>query len=225
MTTAEFEHRLATVKRQGTERHAWLVYGLIRQRRPQVVVETGTYAGFVTAHIALALMHNGDGGHVYSVDDYSYGEFDAGQVMVNLARVFAPSGVPPCVTLVCARSLDWRWPDRVDMAVLDGDRNLPGFAEEVSRAVHAGATCLTVHDTHHDPNACHYARKFTAYVEGWETINCHMDGGLWVAVKAERGAPVRNADGTMRPCDLTDYVVTNAPSFTLPNGDHVPATP
>jgi cephalosporin hydroxylase len=210
MTVEEFERRVGEIDRQGTERHAWAMYGLIRQRQPRVVVETGTFAGYVTAHIALALLHNaalqGKPGRVFSVDDYSYGAIDPKGVEANLTRVFG--AFPYCVSLVASKSLDWEWPPKVDMAVLDGDRRLPGFAEEVRRALDAGATCLTIHDTHHDPHALLYMRAFRAEMTGWETINCPMRGGLLVAIKTEPGEPT----------DLTNHVVEASPDFTLPNG-------
>ena len=46
-----------------------LLHGLIRNIRPRLVIETGTFAGMSTMWIAAALQENGDGGEVHTFDD------------------------------------------------------------------------------------------------------------------------------------------------------------
>ncbi|MGE3108727.1 MAG: O-methyltransferase [Phycisphaerales bacterium] len=46
-----------------------LLHGLVRNIRPRVVIETGTFVGVSTLWIAAALRENGDGGVVHSFDD------------------------------------------------------------------------------------------------------------------------------------------------------------
>jgi hypothetical protein len=216
MNFDHFTQEIGKLPFQGTAHHAWLIYGLIRQHRPKVVIETGTYAGYVTGHIALALWHNGDDGQVYSIDDYSYGEFDIDRVNQNLNNVFG--GKPSNVVLLKGDSVDilrqWqssRYP--IDFAVLDGSRVLPRFAEEVMRVVQGGATCWTLHDTHHDLNARWYADQFRAHMTDWDCIDFHMDGGLLVAEKKQPGLPK----------DLTGWRPAECASFLLPNGFRVEA--
>lgn len=47
-----------------------LVHALVRNIRPRVVIETGTFIGMSTTWIAAALQENGDGGVVHTFDDF-----------------------------------------------------------------------------------------------------------------------------------------------------------
>lgn len=47
-----------------------LVHSLIRNIRPRVVIETGTFVGMSTIWIAAALAENGDGGEIHTFDDF-----------------------------------------------------------------------------------------------------------------------------------------------------------
>lgn len=46
-----------------------LLHSLIRNIRPKVVIETGTFVGISTMWIAAALQENGDGGQIHTFDD------------------------------------------------------------------------------------------------------------------------------------------------------------
>lgn len=47
-----------------------LVHSLVRNIRPKVVIETGTFVGMSTIWIASALAENGDGGVIHTFDDF-----------------------------------------------------------------------------------------------------------------------------------------------------------
>lgn len=46
-----------------------LLHSLVRNIRPRIVIETGTFVGISTMWIAAALMENGEGGEVHTFDD------------------------------------------------------------------------------------------------------------------------------------------------------------
>lgn len=46
-----------------------MLHALIRNIRPKLVIETGTFVGISTMWIAAALMENGDGGEIHTFDD------------------------------------------------------------------------------------------------------------------------------------------------------------
>ncbi len=48
----------------------WLLHGLIRNLRPRVVMEVGTFLSVSTHWIASALKENGDGGVIHCFDDF-----------------------------------------------------------------------------------------------------------------------------------------------------------
>jgi predicted O-methyltransferase YrrM len=47
-----------------------LVHALVRNIRPRIVIETGTFIGMSTMWIAAALQENGDGGLIHTFDDF-----------------------------------------------------------------------------------------------------------------------------------------------------------
>jgi predicted O-methyltransferase YrrM len=182
---AEFSRRVSTLPFQGTSKHAWLVYGLVRWLHPEVVLETGTWQGYVTSHIALGLMHNGHG-KVYSIENFAYQDIsNPEQIINNLSRI----GVyGPHVEIIAGNSLEVSWPERISLAVLDGDRSLPNFRDEVHRVIDCGAVCFCVHDTHHDGNAHWYMKQFREkMLPEWNVIDPAFDGGFAVAMKALPG--------------------------------------
>jgi predicted O-methyltransferase YrrM len=48
-----------------------LVHSLVRNLRPRVVIETGTFVGMSTLWIAAALAENGDDGEIHTFDDFA----------------------------------------------------------------------------------------------------------------------------------------------------------
>jgi predicted O-methyltransferase YrrM len=180
----DFQERMKGIRSQGTEHHAWLVYGLIRWLRPEVVLETGPWQGYMTAHIALALMHN-EAGSVTSIDNFAYTD---GNSLGNLMNNLINSGVYGYhVKLIEGNSLDVPWPEHIDLAILDGDRSAPNFSKEVQRVIDSGAICFCVHDTHHDPEAYWFMKEFRETHPDWSVIDPTIEGGFAVAMKNVAG--------------------------------------
>jgi methyltransferase family protein len=84
-----------------------LVAAFVTALQPEVVVETGTSTGRTAAAIGRELVRNGHG-RLWTV------EIDEGQA--EAARVVV-SSMP--VTVVCADSLGWTPPDRINFAWID----------------------------------------------------------------------------------------------------------
>lgn len=89
-----------------------LLYFLVRERRPEIVVETGVAAGWSSAAVLTAMKRNGTG-HLWS-SDFPY---------------FRQAGAADEIGLLVAPDLRERW-----TLLIDGDEeNLPKIMREVAR--------------------------------------------------------------------------------------------
>lgn len=169
-----------------THRHSWLLYGLVRWLRPQVVVEVGAFHGYSSAHIALALEHNNmPDACLIAIDDFSLQPDSCSMLHNNLAglrvgnRVYIHSG----------KSDDpANWPDNCDMAYIDGDHSEEGCIKDVANAMARGAKCIVIHDTYSWWGPRAFSENFKD--EGWERIEGMFDEGLLVLLKKEERPPV-----------------------------------
>ncbi len=71
------------------------LYGAVRARRPQLVVEIGMAHGISSLAIATALHENGDGGRLISIDPFQHARYQ-GVGVANLSR----AGLSGCHTLL-----------------------------------------------------------------------------------------------------------------------------
>jgi len=125
-------YRLSTGDfRSGLGQSAWLLHGLVRSLRPDVVVEIGSARGWSTCHIALALRENVCG-RLYAVDPHAATEWnDAGDARASLPalrRHLAQTGLGPWVEIVRMTSADAAkdWVRPIDLLFIDGDHSYAG---------------------------------------------------------------------------------------------------
>ncbi len=167
---------------QSTGRHSLFLYGLVRSMQPECVLEIGPFHGRMTAMIALALEHNGKG-DLYTIDNFTHAGSLSGAsaLQANLERCGAWHDR---VHVIQGDSAQVEWPAHIDIAVLDGDRQLPQFKHEVERVIAHGARCFCVHDTQYDSHPYWFMEKFRqAKFPEWDCIDFLYDVGFAVAMK------------------------------------------
>lgn len=177
---------LSNLNPQSTERHGWLVYGLVRWLQPDTVLEIGPFHGFVTALIGLALEHN-QRGELYTIDSFVHAGSLAGAdaLKKNLESVGAWTDR---IHIIQGDSKHVEWPARIDLAVLDGDRTQPNFKHEVKRVMDAGARCFCVHDTQYHDYTYWYMEQFRKKMfPEWDVLDGIFDAGFAVALKRIQG--------------------------------------
>jgi hypothetical protein len=139
-----FEKRVQMIRTLFTQRHCYLVYGLIRQIRPQSVIEIGSFEGYMTAWIARALHDNGDDGLVYAIDNFTLGTSPA-ILSYNLAALGLAQQLR--ILDVDSQTLDASQYPPCNLAFIDGDHSFLGVANDVKKCIQAGAEVLILHDT------------------------------------------------------------------------------
>lgn len=145
MTYETFEMMVATVPGIQTQRHAHILYGLVRWLQPEVVVETGSWKGYSSCWLARGLQDVGvKKSMVVCIDDYTLQESSATDIHNALSSLELSNSVHLC----SGDSKDPQmWPGRVDMAYIDGDHSLEGVQTDCRLAIERGAHCLVIHDT------------------------------------------------------------------------------
>jgi len=173
-----------------TQRHVWAVYGLIRWLQPKVLVEIGTYKGFVGLHMARACEDNGFG-HVTVIDDFS---LDARPAEVHNA--FQRAGLSHRLTILDGKSTEVQWPKVIDFAMVDGDHEFESVLFDCNTAVEKGATCIVMHDTSELPGPREYIEVMREKGKGvWDVVEVGFDMGLSVLMRV----PEKPSMFTMRP--------------------------
>ncbi len=168
------------VERLWTDRHAWLMYGLVRWLQPRSVVEVGAWHGFCTMHLAQALKDSG-GGQITVIDDFSLGNA-ASTLHNNLASI----GCADMLTILSGKSAEVVWPKKVDFAFIDGDHSFEGCLHDCNKSIEAGAQCLCIHDTQGWWGPMDYVETFREQAKGtWDVIESNFDSGFAVLLKRE----------------------------------------
>jgi hypothetical protein len=170
----EFVKATKTIPRAVTERHAWILYGLVKWLRPQTVIEIGSWFGYTAAHIARALQENGKG-RLWCVDDFSL----MGVTLHGHNENLRLCGVKDSVSVSPSKSSDWFWPD-ADMVFIDGDHSYEGCLHDFEMAAGSGATCIVLHDTSAwwGPSQVLMEKR-----EGWSVLEVDFDEGLAIFLK------------------------------------------
>jgi predicted O-methyltransferase YrrM len=174
----------AKLPRLFTERHAWMLYGLVRWLRPETVVEVGSYHGFTALHLLQALEDN-DRGQLFCIDDYSLADSTA--TIHNAAQ---ECGLGHRLRLVSGNSREVEWPRRIDLAYIDGDHSLDGCLADCNKAIERGATCIAIHDTVSWWGPRDYVEMMREAGAGsWDVIEATHDEGLAVLMKRPTDKP------------------------------------
>jgi predicted O-methyltransferase YrrM len=119
-----------------------LLYGLVRQLRPDTIVEIGAWQGHSTLWMAQACRDN-KVGHVYAIDNWTL----AGASRQALDENLLAAALDNYATLVEGDSLQVPWPPSVDFAFIDGCHDYAHPQGEFEKAVQLGARTVVVHDT------------------------------------------------------------------------------
>jgi predicted O-methyltransferase YrrM len=168
MTLTPFEQTAEAIPYLG--RHSFLLHGLVRWLRPEVVVEVGTHIGHTAAWLARGLQENNQG-RLYCIDNFCWvNETQEEQWETNLRAC----GVRDWVTLVKGRSEEVAWPERVDFAFIDGNHTYDVCRHDVLKARSLGATCIAIHDVVSWEGSRKYAEEMREQ-ERWEADNVSDD--------------------------------------------------
>jgi predicted O-methyltransferase YrrM len=131
------------------------LYHLIRGLNPSSVLEIGTHIGASTLHIARALLANGRGGRITTVDisDVNHpvdGAWAGTGLTLSPREMARKLGCLDTIDFVTARSLDFlaRTEQRFDLVFLDGDHKSRAVYQEVAAALGALAPggLILLHD-------------------------------------------------------------------------------
>lgn len=186
-TQNENQPTLPQAEGLGTDRHRWLLYGLVRWLRPRTVVEVGSWRGNTAIALATALKANG-GGTLTCIDDFSLDNGSEQALRQNLQK----AGVLDLVTILNGPSHQVNWPCPVDLAFIDGDHSYPACRRDVEHAIKSGARCLVLHDT-----SCWWGpRKLVEempddpLLANFTEISVSYEGGLTVLLHKPERAPV-----------------------------------
>lgn len=171
------ESMAKSVSRLYTDRHALLMYGLVRWLQPRTIVEVGSFHGFTTMHLAQACEDNGFG-EVVVIDDFSLGN-SASVIHNNLYH----AGLAQRVRIISGDSQKIDFP-RCDFAFIDGDHSFDGCRNDCDKAISMGATCLCVHDSQGWWGPREYVALMREQGQGvWDVMECGFDSGLAVIMK------------------------------------------
>lgn len=177
----EFESAWSRIPGIMTKRHSLLVEGLVKWLFPETVLEIGCYQGCMTARIARALQEN-EYGRLVVIDAFCEGS-DPESLYQNLL----PTGTVPVIELVAAYSGEVPFPEKVDLAIIDGHHGTDECWIDVRKSADAGAKCICLHDTWPgaDNRQCPGPSIALARLSamGWATIACTFDHGFGVALR------------------------------------------
>jgi hypothetical protein len=185
----DFERLVQQVPSHGTERHAQLLYGLVRWLNPATVVEVGACHGYTSCWLARALQDNREADPdrqergLIVIDDYSL------QPKAELAfwHNVGLTQVSDVVHVAKGNSREVEWPERVDFAYIDGDHSFEGCRFDVEKAIAQGARCIALHDTQSWWGPRRYVEE--AFPEGWTEISVAFDQGFTVMMKRPEKPP------------------------------------
>lgn len=131
-----------------------LLYWLIRELKPKVVIETGTHRGLTSLYMAHALYDNGEG-HLTTYDPFEWG------AQGNFAKFLE---LLPYVTYKQKRG-DWLDEEKIDFAFIDGFHSEKDVEEELAALLPRLSDFATV--VFHD---CWYGGEGTGVNEALESL-------------------------------------------------------
>jgi len=164
--------------------HPKILYGFIRAMKPQVVVEVGTYRGYAACWMARALQENGSG-RLYCIDNFQLTEHvhKYGDPRKHCEDNFAKCGVSDVITILEGRSDEVEWPEKVDMAYIDGWHSHKQASADFIKAAAQGAKLIALDDT----DVCFGPRYFADnwIDEDWDSILISSDNGMGIFKRKE----------------------------------------
>jgi len=97
-----------------------LLYALVRELKPDVIVETGTHRGMTTLYLADAVLHNGNG-HIYTCDPFPWGQLGNFRKFPELDKL---------ITFRQIKGSDMKV-DNIDFLFIDGFHSKQDVLDEV----------------------------------------------------------------------------------------------
>lgn len=163
-------------------RHPEFLYGLIRWRKPRIIIEVGTHIGMAAVWMARAIQENGVG-CLYCIDSFCWKEHDQRRLWEANMKA---CGVRDTITLIEGRSEEVQWPAMVDMAYIDGNHSYKMCRWDAEKAVTLGASCVALKTIDHFAGVRRYSEEIRLTWSGWDFIEGNFDTGLMVAIKREK---------------------------------------
>jgi predicted O-methyltransferase YrrM len=138
----------------GIDDAIFVLFGLARSRRPEVIVEIGSARGKSTCALALACRNNGTG-HVYAIDPHTANNWSdmgtGGTTEAFLRERLRDYRLDDWCDVMAMTSLEAakNWSQRIDLLFIDGDHTFDGVRAdfEAFRPWLASNALVLFHDT------------------------------------------------------------------------------
>jgi len=171
-------------------RHPEFLYALVKWLKPTIVVEVGTHIGMSAVWMARGVQENGFG-KLYCIDNFCWKE-ESQELQWN-------DNIDNCrvgnvIELLKGRSQKVKWPDKVDIAFIDGNHTYSICRWDTYKAKSLGATCIILHDTVSWEGSRRFSEEVRQQWVGWDFLEVMFDCGLMVALKREEKGPCEGQD-------------------------------
>lgn len=185
-----FYANVASVFPDWTYGNPHVLYGLIRSMKPAVCVEVGTYLGFGAAWMAQALKENGRG-HLYCIDNFGLNDraIQQGNPRRHLEENLEKLELTEWVTILEGKSNEVQWPERVDLAYVDGWHSYLACKHDFEQCAKRGAECVCFDDT--TMSAGPRMLTMDIRMEGeWDVVDILRDCGMTIAMRKLPKGPI-----------------------------------
>lgn len=184
--------------------HPFFLYAFIRAIKPQNVVEVGTYRGFAACWMARALQENNTG-KLHCIDNFSLKEHVEryGDPREHLEENLSTLGIREWVEIHEGESSDpAMWPEKVDMAYIDGWHSYNAVRDDFLTAKDRGAYLLALDDTENCVGPRLFSEHVRALTDGgeWDVVDIHSDNGLTIFLKRQPKRLITFSQELPLPC-------------------------
>lgn len=174
--------------------HPLFLHAFVRALKPQVVVEVGCYRALTACWIGRALQMNNTG-KLVCLDNWSLTEHVRryGDPKAHAEENLRVCGVEGWVELRTGNSQDPTiWPEKVDMAYIDGWHSSSMCRSDVMMAVDRGAYLIAVDDIENcvGPRIVSEEMRKMLIPLGWDAMDIHSDNGLSLFLKQTPKRPI-----------------------------------
>lgn len=148
MNTGEFFERVEGMFKDWQYQHPLMLYSFIKLLKPKVVVEVGTFMGYGACYMARALQENGSG-HLFCIDNWQLPnpKWRPEPVRDTFKNSLSALGLFGFVTLIEGDSRHVQWPDKIDLAYIDGWHSYELAKNDFLKAAEHGANTICFDDT------------------------------------------------------------------------------